>query len=205
MHSVINWLGLHRGRRMCKSRGEEDLFQSISGFQRGRLAWESPCPSFAPRTHLLPPLAWCLPSQSALSAVSLIKLKGSRVGELALRYVQRPRGCRPGSLLPLSSPSWIFWAPWKPGAFTSATSACWTWGGWPSFSQLLRGSDLCFFRARPRSHPTDSHPGLGASAELSRGENKQPLRTLPTLHCCDPVMLWHPILKKMLGKSRNPV
>lgn len=48
---------------MCKARGEEDLFQSISGFQRGRRAWESPCPSFASRTHLLPPPAWCLPSQ----------------------------------------------------------------------------------------------------------------------------------------------
>ena len=48
---------------MYKARGEEDLFQSISRFQRGRLAWESPCPSFALKDPSPPTSSTCLPSQ----------------------------------------------------------------------------------------------------------------------------------------------
>lgn len=94
----------------------------------------SPCSSFALNDPSLPTFQH-MPSipgyfYSCLgTAVSLIKMKVSRGGRASLEVFPKALGLQVRSLLPLSSPSWIFWVLWKPGAFTSATSLCWTWGG----------------------------------------------------------------------------
>lgn len=97
MHSVINWLDIHRGRRCAKEGVKKTCFNLFPDSREEGQPGNLPAPPFPSRTHLLPPPTCAFHPRLLLQLpfiVSLIKMKVSRVQELALRCFKRPWGCR---------------------------------------------------------------------------------------------------------------